>query len=67
MNIIKKIILINKISKAFDDVKKVIDNNHDLTQDVKKVVGNLKVDVEALVVLLPSLKEIYKEVKDILK
>jgi hypothetical protein len=67
MNIFKKIVLINKVSKALDEAKDLIDNNHQLTEDTKKVIANLKADIEALIVLLPSLKSAYKEIKEILK
>lgn len=67
MNIFKKIALFNKLSKALDDVKKLIDNNHQLTEDTKKVIANLKADIEALIILLPALKSVYIDIKEALK
>lgn len=67
MNIFKKIIIFNKINKALKEAKKLIDHNHQLTEDTKTIIANLKTNFEALVVLLPSLKLAYEDFKEILK
>lgn len=67
MNIFKKIALINKVKKAIKQTKKLLDTNKDLTKEVKRVIGNLKTDIEALLTYLPHLKPIYKEVIEIIK
>lgn len=67
MNIFKKIALVNKVKKAIKQTKKLLDTNKDLTKEVKRVIGNLKQDIDALLTLLPHLKPIYKEVIEIVK
>ena len=64
---IKKIKFIGKINKAYKASKKLIDSKKGLAEEVKKVLGNLKADVESLVALLPDFKEVYIEIKDIIE
>lgn len=66
MNIFKKIALINKISKAYKEAQKIIDNHSQLAIDLQKVLLNLKADLEALAALLPSLKGVYNDIKALL-
>lgn len=56
-----------KVKKAIKQTKKMLDANKDLTKEVKRVIGNLKTDIEALLTYLPHLKPIYKEVMEIIK
>jgi len=67
MNIFKKIALINKVKKAIKQTKKMLDTNKDLTSQVKRIIGNLKTDIEALLTYLPHFKPIYKEIIEIVK
>lgn len=67
MNIIKKIILVSKIKKAFKKAKTMIDNNQGLAVEVKNRLFYLKTDIEAMLALLPQFKPIYKEVVEIVK
>lgn len=65
MGIIARIKLYNKINKAIKQAKEVIDNNQGVASDVRKVLKNIQVDIEMLTRLLPSLKGVYKELKEI--
>lgn len=67
MNIFQKIALVNKVRKAVKQAKEMIDKNKGLADEVKRVVGNLKLDIEALLTFLPQFKPIYKEVMGIVK
>ena len=67
MNIFKKIALINKIRKATKQAKTMIDKNKGLAEEIKRIIGNLKTDIEALLTYLPQFKPIYKEVIEIVK
>lgn len=64
---IKKIKFIGKVNKAYKASKKLIDAKKGLAEEVKKVLGNLKADVEALVALLPDFKDVYIEIKEIIE
>lgn len=66
MNIFKKLILINKISKAVKKAKNIIDNHSQLAEDLQKALLNLKADFEVLAALLPSLKSVYNDIKALL-
>lgn len=61
------IFFIFKVKKAIKQTKKMLDTNKDLTKEVKRVIGNLKDDVEALLAYLPHFKPIYKEIIEIVK
>ena len=67
MNLFQKIALINKISKAYKEATKIIDNHSQLAIDLQKVLLNLKADFEVLAGLLPSLKSVYNDIKALLK
>lgn len=66
MNIFKKIALINKITKAAKQAKKIIDEHEHLTGDLQKALLNLKADLELLAGLLPSLRNVYKDIKELI-
>ena len=66
MNFFKKIILVNKISKAVKKAKIIIDNHSHLAEDLQKALLNLKADFEVLAALLPSLKGVYNDIKALL-
>lgn len=63
MNIFQKISLINKINKAIKQAKKIADNNSQLAEDLQKALLNIKADFEVLAGLLPSLKNVYNDIK----
>lgn len=67
MNIFKKISLINKINNAIKQAKKIRESNSKLADDLEKALLNLKADFEVLASLLPSLKNIYVDIKELLK
>ena len=67
MNIFKKIVLINKVKKAFKKAKTMIDNNKGLAVDVRNRLDYLRADIEEMLSLLPQFKPIYKEVMEIVK
>ena len=66
MNIIKKIRLLNKINKTVKQAKKLSENYSQLAVDLEKALMNLKADFEVLAGLLPSLKDVYKDIKELL-
>lgn len=66
MNIIKKIILGNKVLKTYKAIKELADGKAELAKEVKKVLDNLKADFDALLALVPALKELYMDVKNVL-
>ena len=66
MNIFQKIRLLNKINKAVKQAKKISENHSQLAIDLQKALLNLKADFEVLAGLLPSLKDVFKDIKEIL-
>lgn len=66
MNIFQKIRLVNKINKAIKQAKKIGENHSQLAIDLQKAVLNLKADFEVLANLLPSLKGVYNDIKELL-
>ena len=66
MNIFKKIALLRKIEKSIKRAKNVIDEHEGTAKEVRKVLENIKGDFDALVALLPSLKDLYNDLKDLL-
>ena len=66
MNIFQKIRLLNKINKAVKQAKKISENHSQLAIDLQKALLNLKADFEVLAGLLPSLKDVFKDIKAIL-
>ena len=67
LSIFQKIVLLNKINKAYKASKKLIDSKKDLNKEVGKVLLNLKADLEQLSVLLPEYREPYNEIKVIIE
>lgn len=61
------LLFIFKIKKAVKQAKRMLDTNKDLTKEVKRIIGNIKQDVEILLTYLPQFKPIYKEVLNIIK
>ena len=67
MNIFKKLILLNKISKAYKKAQKLAKDNSELGIDFQKAIVNLKADLEILAGLLPSFKDLVNDIKELLK
>ena len=67
MNIFKKIALINKAKKTIKQAKKSIDINKGLAEEVKRILGNLKTDIEELLHYLPMFKPILADINEIIK
>ena len=67
MNIFKKISLLGKIEKALKQAKQLIDENQGVAKDVKKVIKAIKADVETLIALLPSLKDVYLDILELIR
>lgn len=63
MNIFKKLILLNKISKAYKKAQKLAKDNSELGIDFAKAVTNLKADLEVLAGLLPSFRSLINDIK----
>ena len=66
MSLIKDIKLVLKIKKSVKQAKAIIDEHEHLTGDLQKAILNIKADFEVLAGLLPSLKGVYKDIKDLL-
>jgi len=62
MNIFKKLVLLNKISKAYKKAQSIIIANSQLAGELEKALLNLKADFEVLAALLPSLKGAYNDI-----
>lgn len=67
MNFFKKISLANRVLTAYKGVKELAETNKGKGEEVKKILDNLKADFEALLALLPFLKDLFNEVKELLK
>ena len=66
MNFFQKLRLVHKINKAVKQAKKISENHSQLAIDLEKALLNIKADFEVLAGLLPSLKDVYKDIKDLL-
>lgn len=67
MGLIANIKLINKINKTIKSVKKTIDNKEGVAKDLRKVIKQLKLDIEALMTILPECKDVCLEILKLLK
>ena len=63
LNIFQKIALINKLSKAAKQARKIAENNKELAADLQKALLNIKASFEDLARLLPSLKGVGADIK----
>lgn len=63
LNIFQKIALINKLSKAAKQARKIAENNKELAADLQKALLNIKASFEDLAKLLPSLKGVGADIK----
>lgn len=67
MNIFQKIKLISKINKAIKTAKKKIDSKESVAKDLRKVINQLKLDIEALMTILPECKDVCLDLIEIFK
>ena len=67
MNIIKKLLLLRKIEKSYKRAKQIMAANTETALNLEKAILNLKADLEVLAALLPSLKSICKDIKELVK
>lgn len=67
MFILKKLSLANRILKAYKRVKELLDNNKNYSDDVKEAFDLYKQGSEKIISIVPSLKDLYLEILDVLK
>lgn len=67
MNIFQKIKLIGKINKAIKTAKKKINSKESVAKDLRKVIKQLKLDIEALMTILPECKDVCLDLIEIFK
>ena len=67
LNLFKKLTLVNKVQKVIKQIKNTIDTNKGLADEFKRIIGNLKLDIDALLVCAPQLKPIYKDILNIIE
>lgn len=67
MNIFQKIKLIGKINKAIKTAKKKIDSKESVAKDLREVIKQLKLDIEALMTILPECKDVCLDLIEIFK
>lgn len=67
MNLFKKIILLRKIEKSYKRAKQIMAQNSETAINLEKALLNLKADLEVLAALLPSLKGVCKDIKELVK
>ena len=63
----KKLSLANRILKAYKRLKELIENNKNYSDEVKGAFDLYKQGSEKLVKIIPSLKDLYLEILDVLK
>lgn len=65
MNIFQKISFLNRITKAIEKSKKLIDSKKDVAEKVRKHLDNILGEIQELVRLLPDLRNVYFEAIEI--
>ena len=66
MNIFAKIKLVNKLSKAVKEIKKVLNGTH-LDEEIKENISTIVKCVKNIVSKVPELKDPYLTILEILK
>lgn len=66
MKFFKQLKLVRKINKAIKQAKEIGKENAQLAVELEKALLNIKADFEVLAGLLPSLKDVYKDIKELL-
>ena len=67
MNIFKKINLLNKIAKAWKEIKALIDGNKGLTEEARQIALELIALFERIQKLFPCAKEVIEKLIEIIK
>ena len=63
MNIFQKISLLNKLNKVIE----IVNKRAELSDQIKKIIENIKDDIDALAKLAPEVKELINDIKKALK
>lgn len=63
MNIFQKISLLNKLNKVIE----IVNKRAELSDQIKKIIENIKDDIDALAKLAPEIKELIADIKKALK
>ena len=63
MNIFQKISLLNKLNKVIE----IVNKRAELSDQIKKIIENIKDDIDALAKLAPEVKELIADIKKALK
>ena len=63
MNIFQKISLLNKLNKVIE----IVNQRAELSDQIKKIIENIKDDIDALAKLAPEVKELINDIKKALK
>lgn len=67
MNIFKKISLLNKIAKAWKQIKALIDGNKKLTEEARQIALEFVALLERTKKLFPCAKEVIEKIIEIIK
>lgn len=67
MNIFKKISLLNKIAKAWKEIKALIDGNKKLTEEARQIAFEQIALFERMQVLFPNAKDVIGKLIEIIK
>lgn len=64
MNIFQKISLINKITRAIEKSKIIIDSKKDVAEKARKHIQNIIFELDGLVSILPDFRIPYREIME---
>lgn len=67
LNLIQKLILLNKISKAWEKSKKLIDSKQGLAKETQEAIIELRMAAQKCVKLLPAYEDVYLDLEVIIK
>lgn len=67
LNIFQKISLLNKIAKAWKEIKQLIDGNKKLTEEARQIAFEQIALFERMQVLFPNAKEVIGKLIEIIK
>ena len=62
MKLFKRLSLVNKILKAYKNIKKLLDNNKNYSNEVKEAFELYRQASEKIVKVCPSYKELYLDI-----
>lgn len=63
LSFFQKIAIIRKVEKATKRIKELAKNNEQLSVDMHKALFNLNADIDVLIGLLPSCRNVLSDVK----